>query len=48
MILPVLKAFLGAGESLREATVVVASDYERSAFEDVDEVQGQQATERAD
>ncbi len=48
VILPVLKAVLDSGESLREATIVVANDYEKAAFEGVVELQGQQATERAD
>ncbi len=48
VILSVLKAFLDSGESLREATVVVASEYEKAVFEGIVELQGQQATESAD
>lgn len=48
VMLPVLKAFVDSGESLREATVVVANEYEKAAFEGVVELQGQQATERGD
>ncbi len=33
MIMAVLKTFVGSGESLREATVVVANEYEKAAFE---------------
>ncbi|GMR14309.1 MAG: hypothetical protein BMS9Abin29_2558 [Gemmatimonadota bacterium] len=48
VILPVLKAFMGSGESLREATVVVTNEYERAAFEAAVEIDGQQPSEGSD
>ena len=48
MIMPVLKQFVDSGESLRYATVVVANEYEKEAFEGAVELEGRQDTEGAE
>lgn len=48
VILSVLEAFVDSGESLREATVVVANEYEKAAFEGAVALQGHKATDHAD
>jgi len=45
VIMPMLEAFVDSGESLREATVVVANEYEKAAFEGAVELQERQATD---
>ncbi|MFV2007296.1 MAG: macro domain-containing protein [Longimicrobiales bacterium] len=48
VILPVLKAFVGSGESLREAIVVVTNEYDKAAFEGAVELDRRQAVDGAD
>lgn len=48
VIIPVLKQFVDSGQSLRYATVVVANEYEKEAFEGAVELEAQQDTEGAE
>lgn len=48
VIMPVLETFVDSGESLREATIVVANEYEKAAFEGAVGIEGRQVTDRTE